>query len=172
MAWMNRQHAAHYAPGASDTKVQFFSANLIDPGSCARAFCAPPPGYASMVIWDLVVNCAAETRPGRTDAVHADGTVQLSKNCARMTRQFGAKRYVELSSGNMHASDGKATAATEDCTMEPWTAEARHKATVERWMQAGEDPTMKGLKWTVLRLPLVYGPGDRRGLSKCVDVNQ
>lgn len=174
MAWMNQRHTAQFAD--TDT-VQFVSANLIDPVSCARAFSfgQSPNGSgddtpASSDVssgWDVVINCAAETRPDRTDAVHAEGTVRLSLNCARLSRQLRVRRYVELSSGNMHKVSGSKRPANEQSELAPWTAEARHKAVVEKRLIANsKDDDLEGLEYTIVRLPLVYGPGDRRGLSK------
>lgn len=178
MAWMNRRHTDLFT---SKPNVHFVSANLIDEASCERAFSstgcqtddaqtAPVPFPAATApSWDIVINCAAETRPGRTDAVHADGTVRLSMNCARQSRAHRVRRYVELSSGNMHGSvqPGKRP-ADERAPIDPWTAEARHKATVERRLHAGDDGALEGLAYTVVRLPLVYGTGDRRGLGTSV----
>lgn len=48
---------------------------------------------------------------------------------------------------------------TEDCPCEPWTFIAKHKADVEKQLS-----TIADLKYTILRLPLVYGIGDRNGV--------
>lgn len=108
-----------------------------------------------------MVNCAAETRPGQTEAVYEEGITKVSLNCARQVAALANSdvRFVELSSGNMLSSDKKPVA--EDCTPSPWTMEARFKAKLEQQL-----PQIKGLSYTIVRLPLVYGKGDRRGLSK------
>jgi len=33
--------------------------------------------------WDLVVNCAGETKAGQTDPVYKEGILKLSLNCAK-----------------------------------------------------------------------------------------
>lgn len=109
--------------------------------------------------WDYVFNCAAETRAGRTDAVYTEGIVKLSLNCARESETHRVRRYIELSSGCMNSNEK--TPASEDCAGEPWTYMARNKASVEKKLSA-----MAELKYTILRLPLVYGKCDRRGLGK------
>lgn len=53
------------------------------------------------------------------------------------------------------------TPASEDSSIKPWTFMARYKASVEKKLA-----TMSDLKYTTLRLPLVYGKSDRRGLGK------
>lgn len=49
----------------------------------------------------------------------------------------------------------------EDDTAEPWTFVAKHKLQVESDLK-----TIPGLKYTVLRPAIVYGPGDRNGLGE------
>lgn len=71
------------------------------------------------------------------------------------------RRYIEFSSGNMLSSDQ--WPIKEDCNAKPWTQIAQQKAKVERELEHRRDE----LNYTILRLPLVYGKGDRKGLSKC-----
>lgn len=59
----------------------------------------------------------------------------------------------------MHSSEK--VAISEDCYSEPWTLVAKYKAKVENQLKS-----VPGLCYTVLRLPIVYGVGDRRNLSK------
>lgn len=122
--------------------------------SCQKAF-APTSDKS----WDIVFNCAAETRPGLSDAVYEEGITKLSMNCARQSASHSVGRYVELSSGNMLSSEKKPL--DEDCSPSPWTKEATFKAKVEKQLLE-----IEGLSCTIVRLPLVYGKGDRRGLSK------
>lgn len=68
--------------------------------SCVNAF-APP---ATSVKWDIVINCAAETKPNQTDPIYMEGIFKLSLNCANEAVKQNS-RYVELSSGNMYSSE-------------------------------------------------------------------
>lgn len=77
------------------------------------------------------------------------------------TSQRDVGRYVELSSANMVSSEQ--SAVKEDCALKPWTSLAQQKEKVEKELEKRK----KELNYTVLRLPLVYGKGDRKGLSKC-----
>lgn len=122
---------------------------------CEKAFQPSPNGN-----WEYVFNCAAETRSAQTDAIYLDGITKLSVNCANESVKQNARRYVELSSGNMHSSE---KAISEDCYSEPWTLVAKYKAKAENQLKA-----IPGLCYTVLRLPIVYGIGDRRNLSKYI----
>lgn len=105
-------------------------------------------------------NCAAETRPGQTDAVYTDGILKLSTNCINESISHGARRYIEFSSGNVLSTDQRPV--REDCGAKPWTQIAQQKVKVEQALAKRHNE----LNYTILRLPLVYGKGDRKGLSK------
>lgn len=105
-------------------------------------------------------NCAAETRAGQTEAIYNEGVYKLSLNCINEAIAHQVKRYVEFSSGNMHSSDQ--WQMKEDCCLKPWTQVAQQKAKIEQELKNRSSE----LNYTVLRLPIVYGKGDRRGLSK------
>ncbi|XP_075147251.1 uncharacterized protein LOC142221418 [Haematobia irritans] len=150
MAWLNAKQSKAF----DDEKVEFRSANLINPSSCKNAFSPHPTTGRS---WDIVVNCAAETRPNQTDAVYKEGILKLSLNCANESVNINTKRYVELSSGCINSSEK--IPLKEDCKTEPWTALAKQKVKVEKELQS-----MDNLNYTIVRLPIVYGIGDKRYL--------
>uniref|UniRef100_K1Q6M6 6-phosphofructokinase n=1 Tax=Magallana gigas TaxID=29159 RepID=K1Q6M6_MAGGI len=81
--------------------VEFKQSNLINPASVAGAFTDPEGEY------DLVVNLAAETKYGQSDAVYQEGTVNLSMNCAREAAKHNVRMFVELSTGQVYAADKK-----------------------------------------------------------------
>lgn len=68
------------------------------------------------------------------------------------------RRYVELSSGNIYSSEKKPI--KEDHEKKPWTKVAQQKVRVEEELARRGDE----LNYTILRLPLVYGVGDHKGL--------
>lgn len=148
VAWLNEAHAKHF----KNELVQFRSANLINTESCKNAFSLPDGST-----WDLVVNCAGETRAGQTDPVYNEGILKLSVNCAKQAALQNVGRYIELSSGNMNSSEK--TPHKEDGSLEPWGFVAKWKKEVEA--QLAEIPN---LRYTILRLPLVYGLGDKSNL--------
>uniref|UniRef100_A0A182VY51 NAD-dependent epimerase/dehydratase domain-containing protein n=1 Tax=Anopheles minimus TaxID=112268 RepID=A0A182VY51_9DIPT len=153
MAWLNSRHTQAFA----NERVEFVSANLINPSSCQNAF-RMEGEQVDDGCWDYVINCAAETKPGQTDPVYQEGILKLSLNCATEAVKQKAKRYVELSTGSM-CSDEKVP-QTEDCPVEPWTMVGKYKAKVEQELIA-----IKDLPYTILRLPICYGVGDRKGLT-------
>lgn len=80
-------------------------------------------------------------------------------NCINESVNVQAKRYIELSSGCINSSEK--TPLREDCKTDPWTAVAKQKLKVEKELQS-----MENFSYTIVRLPIVYGIGDKRYLSK------
>lgn len=134
--------------------VDFFLA------SCKNAFNAVTEHFENIEDnqWDYVFNCAAETRPGQSDAIYDEGICKLSLNCAMESAAHKVKRYIEFSSGNMCSIDQQPL--KESDPIKPWTMVAKHKAKVE------EKLTELNFNYTILRVPIVYGIGDQRGLSE------
>ncbi|XP_026330165.1 uncharacterized protein LOC113237749 [Hyposmocoma kahamanoa] len=148
LAFLNPVHSKIF----EDPRVEYKSANLINPTSCESAL---DPGDSS---WGLVVNCAGETRVGQSEAVYAEGIVTLSSNVAKQCSKLKVTRLVEISSGQMHSSDKP---QKEDCPVEPWTVEGRMKSKVEKELKNLEAE----LNYTIIRPAIVYGIGDRRSLT-------
>uniref|UniRef100_A0A1Q3F9G2 Putative c-3 sterol dehydrogenase/3-beta-hydroxysteroid dehydrogenase n=1 Tax=Culex tarsalis TaxID=7177 RepID=A0A1Q3F9G2_CULTA len=151
MAWLNRRHTAAFASPV----VEFCSGNLINVASCQNAFKIDSEDGSS---WDFVINCAAETKPGQTDPVYQEGILKLAMNCANEAAKCRCKRFVELSTGSMCSSEK--VPQKEDCPVEPWTMVGKYKAQTEQ-----ELAKVNGLSYTILRLPICYGTGDRKGLT-------
>lgn len=55
--------------------------------------------------WDLVVNCAGETKNAQSDAVYKEGIFTLSMNCVKECARLKVKRYIEITSGCMFSSE-------------------------------------------------------------------
>lgn len=125
--------------------------------SCKNAF--KPPNDCVYPYWDYVFNCAAETRLGKSDAIYMEGIYKLSLNCINEAIEQNVHRYIEFSSGNMLSSEKKPI--KEDCERKPWTKVAQQKARIEDELENRSND----LNYTILRLPLVYGIGDHKGLG-------
>lgn len=149
MAWLNARHTEIF----KNPCIEFKSANLINATSCENAFMNPPNDE-----WTYVFNCAGETKLGQSDPVYEEGIYKLSLNCAREAVKYNVQRYVELSSGNVNSSDK--IAHKENDKTDPWTFVAKYKLKVEKDLE-----TIPNLKYTILRLPIVYGVSDRKGLT-------
>lgn len=148
IAWLNKNHQKYIY----DSCVEFKSANLIYPESCKSAF-------ASDSSWDFVINCAGETKTSQTDAIYQEGILKLSTNCAKQAADLNVKHYVELSAGNIYSSEK--VAHKESGPSEPWTLIAKYKYEVEKELK-----NIPNLNYTILRLPIVYGSGDKGSLTQ------
>ncbi|KAK9738343.1 NAD dependent epimerase/dehydratase family [Popillia japonica] len=148
VAWLN----AHHKEVFNSPLVEFKSANLINPDSCKNAFATEGAN------WDFVINCAAETKLGQTDPVYKEGIYKLSLNCAQEAAALRVKHYVEISSGQVASSEK--TPHKEDASVDPWSFIAKWKVQVEKEL-AG----IEGLNYTILRPALVYGFGDKVGMT-------
>ncbi|XP_075975862.1 uncharacterized protein LOC142976411 [Anticarsia gemmatalis] len=149
LAFLNPTHSKIF----EDSRVEYKSANLINPTSCASAL---DPGDGAP--WGLVANCAGETRVGQTEAVYSEGIYTLSANVAKQCAKLKVPRLVEISCGQMYSSDKP---QKEECPMEPWTTEGRMKMKVEQELKSLEPE----LNYTIIRPAIVYGIADRRSLT-------
>ncbi|XP_062611635.1 probable dTDP-glucose 4,6-dehydratase [Saccostrea cucullata] len=148
LAWLNQKHKEIF----ENPVVEFKQSSLISPASVSSAFTDPEGEY------DFVINLAAETKYGQTDAVYQEGIVNLSLNCAREAAKHNPKVFVEFSTGQVYAADKKP--AKEDSKLDPWTVLAKHKLEVEKQLR-----NIPGLNYLVVRPVIVYGPGDKMGLA-------
>ncbi|VVD01471.1 unnamed protein product [Leptidea sinapis] len=148
LAFLNPSHNKVF----EDPRVEYKSANLINPASCAAAL------EADGLPWSYVLNCAGETRVGQTEAVYSEGIFTLSVNVAKECAKLKVDRLVEISSGQMYSSDKP---HKEDGPVEPWTVEGRMKSKVEQELRKLESE----LNYTIVRPAIVYGIGDRRSLT-------
>lgn len=147
LAYLNENHDAAF----SNPIVEFVSANLLTKDSQEKVFQSEEP-------FDFVVNCAGETRYGLTDAIYNDGIVNLTIPCAKLAAKYKVKRFIEISSGCM-ASNSKVPHKETDPT-DPWTPIANFKLKAEKSLT-----TIPDFKYTILRPAIVYGIGDKTGIT-------
>ncbi|XP_029644572.1 dTDP-glucose 4,6-dehydratase isoform X3 [Octopus sinensis] len=153
MAWLNSKHKEAFA----NPLVEFKHSNLINIASVESAFADVEGPF------DFAINLAAETKYGQTDPVYQEGIVKLSLNCAREAAKRNVKIYIEASSSQMYSADkpeDEEMAATEEKKCDPWTFVAKHKLSVEKELKSIPD-----LNVVIVRPAIVYGPGDRQGLT-------
>jgi len=148
MGWLCPEHKE------SLDKVQFKHANLINPKSVANVFHLDDGEK-----FDFVINCAAESKLGQSEAVYREGIYRLSCNCAREAARQGVQRYIEMSTAQISSHDKKA-ASEEAHSSDPRTMQSRQKQEVEQ-----ELSDITGLNYIIVRPALVYGRGDRTGLT-------
>ncbi|XP_064645487.1 probable dTDP-glucose 4,6-dehydratase [Lineus longissimus] len=146
MAWLNDEQKAAFE------KVEFKQANLIQESRVENVFTDEKP-------FDFVINLAAETKYGQEESIYEDGVYRLSVTCARQAAKLKTKRYVELSSGQMLSSE-KSAFAEDSLKLDPWTLVARSKLKVEQ-----ELSIIEGLNYVIIRPAIVYGIGDKLGIT-------
>lgn len=147
-SWLNEKHKKYF----EDERVDFRQANLSNPAHVDRAF--KTDGFAL----DYVINLAVETRYGQEDEVYKDHVYQLSINCAKKAAECKVKRFVNFSTAQVYSSDKKAS--DESSKTSPWTSLAKYKLEVEK-----EIATIEGLDYVILRPAIIYGIGDKTGLT-------
>jgi len=161
LSWLNEEAKEAFS------HIEFVSCNLIN----TKAVDALAANADS---WDYVFNCAGETRPGQDDQVYKEGILQLSLNCANFAVKVKAKKFVEISSGLMYCSEksknfikgltspngGDKEPAKEDRKPNPWCQESKYKLQVEIELAKISD-----LNFVVVRPAIVYGTGDRHGIT-------
>ena len=146
-AWLNERHKQAF----DNSVVEFQSANLVHEASAEKAFQSDVP-------FDFCINLAAETKYGQSEEVYKEGVMKVSLNCARQAAQSGVKRFIEVSTGQVYAGDKKGS--KEDGKTSPWTLQAKYKLKVEEEMA-----TVEGLNYVIVRPGIVYGLGDKQGLT-------
>lgn len=147
-AWLNSRHKKAFE---SDV-VQFKSANLVHEASAQKAF------EDSDGPFDFCINFAAETKYGQSEEVYKEGVFKVSINCANQSVKHGVKRYIEVSTAQVYSGDKKES--KEDSKLSPWTMQAKYKLKVEE-----ELSKVEGLNYVIVRPGIVYGFGDKQGLT-------
>jgi len=147
-AWLNENHKKCF----EDSRVEFRQANLVNPSHVERAFASD--GFA----FDYVINLAAETRYGQEDTVYEEHVYKLSMNCARKAAECKVKRYIDVSTAQVYSSDKKAS--KEDGKTSPWTSLAKFKLQAETELK-----NIENLDYVILRPAIIYGIGDKYGLT-------
>lgn len=130
--------------------VEFKQVNLAREAMVQKGFADGP--------WDYVINLAGETKYSQTPAVYKENINDVTTTCAKAAAAAGVKRFIEVSTAQVYASDKKAS--NESGKIKPWTALAEAKYSAEQSLK-----DIKGLNFVVVRPAIVYGPGDITGLT-------
>lgn len=161
--------------------MEFKQGNLSKAPSVAKAFDDAEGEF------DVVINCAAMTKYGQSDAVYDENVYTLSMTCAQEAAKRKVKKFIELSTSQVYAGDKKPSA--EGAKVKPWTSLARAKLRVEGelakiegcvWREGGRNgggdggvvllthsiPSPRSLNYCIVRPAIVYGVSDMLGLSK------
>lgn len=144
--WLNDEQKAIFA------QVDFKQANLSSPASCERVF------HDDEGAFDLVVNLAAETKYGQSEEVYKERVLNVAINCAKEAAKTGVKRFIEVSTAQVYNCDKGES--SEESKLDPWTVLAKYKLKAEEALK-----NVPGLNYVILRPAIVYGTGDKQGLT-------
>lgn len=89
--------------------------------------------------------------------MYKENVVDIALKCATEAAKHSPSVWVELSTGQVYDSGKKPRA--EDAKIKPWTKMAAAKYAAEEAVRG-----VSGLPVVVLRLAIVYGPGDHTGI--------
>jgi len=126
-------------------RVEFKQANLSKAPSCAKAFADGK--------FEFAVNLAGETKYSQTPEVYKENIIDLSVNVAKASAEHKVKKYIEVSTAQVYASDKKKS--DESGKLKPYTKMAEAKLAAEEELRK-----IPNLNLVIVRPALVYGPGD------------
>jgi nucleoside-diphosphate-sugar epimerase len=131
--------------------VEFRQHNLASAEHLDRAFQSDQP-------FTVVINLAAETKYAQPEEAYRLQIEELRRLCAAKAAACGVEKYIEVSTAQVY--DGSNSKPSKETShTKPWTVLGRYHLKAEEHVKA-----TPGLNYVVLRLPIVYGPGDRSGL--------
>lgn len=128
-------------------KAEYKQANLVNPPAIAGVFEKDGKSF------DIVFNCAGETKYGQNDEVYNERVTILSTNCAKEAAKQNVKMFIQLSTAQIYEHDKKAS--NESSKVKPWTGLATASLKAEE-----ELAKIDGLNYLIVRPAMVYGPSD------------
>jgi len=134
--------------------LEVMQANLTAVAGIKKAY-TPKEGNDK---FDIVFNLAAETKYGQTEEVYAEKVLGLSQKVAEAAIEFGATKFIEVSTAQVYSVGKKASKETDKIS--PWTNLAKYKYQAEEALKG-----MSNLPLIIVRPSIVYGPGDVSGIS-------
>eukprot|EP01101_Sappina_pedata_P013131 TRINITY_DN9423_c2_g1_i1.p2 TRINITY_DN9423_c2_g1~~TRINITY_DN9423_c2_g1_i1.p2 ORF type:complete len:365 (-),score=192.98 TRINITY_DN9423_c2_g1_i1:143-1237(-) len=132
-------------------KIESKQVNLSRPQTIAKVFDDDAP-------FDLVFNCAGETKYSQADAVYQENIIDVSVTSAKEAAKRGVKIFIEVSTAQVYDSSSKSK--KEEAKIKPWTGIAKAKFKAEEALKA-----ISGLNLIIVRPATIYGPGDLNGIT-------
>lgn len=142
--WLNAEHKDVFA------QVEFRQLNLANTASTDKAFADGP--------FDIVFNLAAETKFGQSEQVYEERILTVAVNCAKAAAKAKVRKFIHVSTGQVY--DSSKNASSEASKVDPWTQLAKYHLKAEMSLK-----DIAGLNYLVVRPAIVYGVGDKNGLT-------
>eukprot|EP00494_Astrolonche_serrata_P033958 UN34227 len=108
--------------------------------------------------FDYVFNCCGETRCGKKKEDYIKANFKTAETCITAAAKHKIKKWVELSDARVYDSSVKK--AKEKSKLKPWTKGSGQRRAVENYL-ISKHP----VNYCILRPAIVYGPGDKEGLT-------
>nr|BAN40268.1 NAD dependent epimerase/dehydratase, putative [Entamoeba invadens] len=147
-AYLSAEHSAVYA---DPQKCEFMQGNLVNQASVSKMFTVDG-GF------DVVYDCAAETKLGQDAFIYEQKTYGLTKMVAEEAVKTKVKKFIHLSNAQVYDSSSKPK--DEKAKIKPWTRLATSQAKAD-----DELLKMKDLPVVILRPSIIYGQGDVTGIA-------
>lgn len=170
MGHLGKEFEPYCAPNHPHT--QFMQADLSTQAGVDMAFEAPAD--RGSYPFTIVINLASETQYGFPEMKYERGIFVLRTLCAQKAADTQyVDKYIEVSTAQVYecSNDKPITeeAAERKQRLKPWTLMAKHHLAAEEAIAKRFHPAKGGeqagaLNYIIVRLPIVYGPGDLRGL--------
>jgi len=138
-------------------KVEFVQANLLNAEAIADVFKDKEGEY------NVVFNCAAETRLSLLPGAYRDGVVVLSTLVANEAVRHNVERFIQVSTAQVYDAGSKPK--DENGKLGPWTNLAKAHLEAEEALKK-----IAGLNLIIVRPAIVYGPSDTSGLGPRIAV--
>eukprot|EP01095_Lingulamoeba_sp_RSL-Kostka_P006730 TRINITY_DN2124_c0_g1_i1.p1 TRINITY_DN2124_c0_g1~~TRINITY_DN2124_c0_g1_i1.p1 ORF type:complete len:372 (+),score=149.19 TRINITY_DN2124_c0_g1_i1:42-1157(+) len=145
----------HSEAFANEEIVEYKQCNLTSEAGVNKAYTLD--GDREGQKFEIVFNCAAETKYGQTEEVYAEKVLELSKKCAEAAVKYNADKFIEFSTAQVYKADKKAS--SESGSLKPWTNLAKYKLQAEEALKA-----IDGLPVIFVRPAICYGLGDVAGV--------
>lgn len=136
----------------NDERITFKQADLANPAHMDRIFNEEQFTY--------VFNCCGETRMGKAGDDYRLRNIKPAQTVSARAAQMGSiQKWVQLSDCRVYKPPSGSRGCDEQAQTQPGTHAAEACLEVDNLLLAGNLPA------TILRVPLVYGPGDRESLT-------
>mmetsp|Transcript_25248 Transcript_25248/g.35258 ORF Transcript_25248/g.35258 Transcript_25248/m.35258 type:complete len:367 (-) Transcript_25248:270-1370(-) len=147
MAYMHEDHQKAFK---DKDLVKFYQTDLAQDPHVKKAFTEKV---------DYVINLCGETRMAMSEKDYQLRIVTPAEKCAKAAAKMGVKKWIEVSTAHVYKENSKKP-SDEKATLDPWTAIAKCRLEAEKKVAE-----VDGLPVVILRPAIVYGKGDRMGLT-------
>ena len=154
MAYLSPHFKTYFTPSST---FEFIQADLSVEEHVSRAF---ETNKHNEFTFNVVINVAAETVYGHSETKYERHILQLRTLCAQKAATIlKLEKYIEVSTAQVYECANDKPSKESSKSLKPWTCLAKYHLLAENVVSQ-----IKGLAYVIARVPIVYGPGDVRGI--------